>query len=164
MENHRKKAGPGQESVWDYPRPPRIEDTSKKIEVKFNGVTIASTKRAKRVLETSLPPVYYIPPDDVKTEHLTQTQRTTYCEWKGHARYFTVEVNGKITENAAWCYPQPTPGFEETKDYLAFYPLKMDECLVDGEKIEPHSSTYYGGWITKDIVGPFKGEPGTEEG
>jgi uncharacterized protein (DUF427 family) len=129
--------------------------------VVFNGVVIAETGRAKRVLETSHPPVYYIPPQDIKMEHLEPVSRTTWCEWKGWAAYYTVSVGDKQAEDAAWTYPDPTPGFEAIKGYLAFYPHLMDACYVDGERARPQAGGFYGGWITNDIVGPFKGEPGT---
>jgi uncharacterized protein (DUF427 family) len=161
MDRRRVTPGPGQESVWDYPRPPRVEDTSKHIQVVFNGVVIAETGRAKRVLETSHPPVYYIPPQDIKMEHLRRASRSSYCEWKGRAAYYTVSVGEKQAENAAWYYPDPTPGFEAIEGHLAFYPHVMDACYVDGEQVQAQAGGFYGGWITSDIVGPFKGEPGT---
>ncbi len=152
---------PGQESVWDYPRPPRLEDSPKHIQVVFNGVTIAATHRAKRVLETSHPPVYYIPPEDIKLEYLSASNRQSWCEWKGRASYYTLEVNGKRLPDAAWYYPSPTGAFTPLRDYVAFYPSLMDACFVDGEQVQAQAGDFYGGWITKDIVGPFKGEPGT---
>jgi len=154
--------GPGQESVWDYPRPPRLEDSPKHIQVIFNGVTIAETDRAKRVLETSHPPVYYIPPDDIKMEYLTMTPRTSWCEWKGQASYYTVVVGDKQAANTAWFYPKPPSGFESIKGYIAFYPHLMEACYVAGERVKAQVGEFYGGWITQDIVGPFKGEPGTQ--
>ena len=154
--------GPGQESVWDYPRPPRLEDSPKHIQVIFNGVTIAETDRAKRVLETSHPPVYYIPPDDIKMEYLTMTPRTSWCEWKGQASYYTIVVGDKQAANAAWFYPKPPSGFESIKGYIAFYPHLMEACYVAGERVKAQVGEFYGGWITQDIVGPFKGEPGTQ--
>jgi len=161
MNAKRIKPGSGQESVWDYPRPPRLEDSSKHIQVIFNDVTIADTRRAKRILETSHPPVYYIPPQDTKMDYLTSTARTTWCEWKGKATYYTVSVEDKHVESAAWYYPQPEPKFEQIKGYVAFYPSLMAACYVDGERVQAQAGDFYGGWITKDIVGPFKGEPGT---
>jgi uncharacterized protein (DUF427 family) len=149
--------GPGQESVWDYPRPPRIEACSKTIVVRFNGQVVAETQWAKRVLETSHPPVYYIPPDDVRTDCLRQSDRTTLCEWKGRAAYWDVTVDGLTAPNAAWSYPEPTPAFEAIRDHLAFYPGPMDSCTVDGVEVEAQPGRFYGGWITPDIVGPFKG-------
>jgi Uncharacterized protein conserved in bacteria len=163
MKTKRIEPGPGQESVWDYPRPPRVEDCEKHVEVFFNDILIADTHEAKRVLETSSPPVYYIPSKDIQMKHLVQTEKLTFCEWKGVAFYYTVVVHDKRAENAAWFYTDPTPGYEAIKDYVAFYPQKMDACYVDGELVKPQSGRFYGGWITSDIVGPFKGEPGTEE-
>jgi uncharacterized protein (DUF427 family) len=161
MKPKRIKPGPGQESVWDYPRPPRVEKTNKHIRVEFNSTVVADTHRAWRVLETSHPPVYYIPPDDIKMEYLTQTSQTSYCEWKGQAIYYTVSVGGKHASEAAWAYPHPTAGFESIKDCVAFYPQFMDVCTVDGEVVQSQPGGFYGGWITRDIVGPFKGELGT---
>jgi uncharacterized protein (DUF427 family) len=161
MNPKRITPGPGQESVWDYPRPPRLEDSPKHIQVVFNGAVIADTHRAKRVLETSHPPVYYIPPEDIKLEYLSLTQQTTWCEWKGQAAYYIITVGDKQARNAAWSYPRPTPGFEAMKHYIAFYPGRMDACYVDGERVQTQAGDFYGGWITGDIVGPFKGEPGT---
>ncbi len=152
---------PGQESVWDYPRPPRLEDSTRRIRVVFNGVTIADTRRAKRVLETSHPPVYYIPPEDIHMDYVTPTSRSTYCEFKGTARYYTIAVGDRTTENVAWSYPQPSPGYESLRDYIALYPGRMDACYVDDEQVQAQSGDFYGGWITSDIVGPFKGGPGT---
>jgi uncharacterized protein (DUF427 family) len=151
----------GQESVWDYPRPPRLEETSKHIQIIFNGVAIADTHHAKRVVETSHPPVYYIPPADIKLEYLVKSPRATYCEWKGQGAYYTVIVGDKQAENVGWYYPQPTDDFANIKDYVAFYPAPMDACYVDGEKVEPQPGGFYGGWITSDVVGPFKGAAGS---
>jgi uncharacterized protein (DUF427 family) len=152
---------PGQESVWDYPRPPRVEDTPKHIQIIFNGVVIADTHRAKRVLETSHPPVYYIPPEDIRMDCLKAGSGHSFCEWKGEARYYTVEVNNKLAENAGWYYPNPTRNFAAIQDHVAFYAAPMDTCLVEGEKARPQPGNFYGGWVTNDIVGPFKGESGT---
>ena len=157
----RIEPGPGQESVWDYPRPPRLEDTSKHIQIIFNGVTIVDTHDAQRVLETSHPPGYYIPPTDIKMEYLLLTPQSSFCEWKGRAGYYTIRVGDKEVQNAAWFYPNPTPAFTTIKDYVAFYAHLMDACYIDGEKVQPQPGNFYGGWITSDIVGPFKGEPGT---
>lgn len=161
MNLRRIEPGPGQESVWDYPRPPRLEDSTKQIQIIFNGVTIADTRAAKRVLETSHPPVYYIPPEDLKMEHLAEIPRSSFCEWKGRARYYTVSVGDRQATSAAWFYPNPTPAFASIKDYVAFYPSRMDACYLDGEKVQAQEGDFYGGWITKDIVGPFKGGLGT---
>jgi len=161
LKGKRIEPGPGQESVWDYPRPPRVEEVSKRIEVVFNGVKIADTVRAKRVLETSHPPVYYIPPQDVRLECLVEAAGSSFCEWKGRARYYTVVVDSRRAEKAAWSYPQPAAGYEAIRDHLAFYAGPMDACTVGGERVEPQPGGFYGGWITSKVVGPFKGEPGT---
>jgi uncharacterized protein (DUF427 family) len=153
--------GPGQESVWDYPRPPRLEDTSRHIQVVFNGIVIADTRRARRVLETSHPPIYYISPDDIQMQYLKPTSRSSMCEWKGSASYYAVTVAGKSAPDAAWTYRRPTPAFVTIRDYVAFYPQVMDSCTVDGEQVTPQPGEFYGGWITRDVVGPFKGEPGS---
>jgi uncharacterized protein (DUF427 family) len=152
---------PGQESVWDYPRPPRVEDSTRHIEVIFNGAVVADTRRSKRVLETSSPPVYYLVMEDVRMDFFAPTSSATLCEWKGQARYYTITVGGQSVESAAWSYPDPTPPFEELAGYIAVYPGKMDGCLLDGERVTPQAGDYYGGWITHEIVGPFKGEPDT---
>ena len=161
MNRSRIEPEPGQESVWDYPRPPRLENVDKKIKVVFGGVTLAYTTRAKRVLETSHPPVYYIPPEDVRMDYLTSTARRTVCEWKGAAGYYTVAVGHRIAEQAAWSYPRPTAAFAAIAGYVAFYPSRVDDCFVDGERVEAQPGDFYGGWITRDIVGPFKGDAGT---
>lgn len=152
---------PGQESVWDYPRPPRLEDCPKQIQVVFNEIIIVDTHQAKRVLETSHPPSYYIPPSDIRMEYLIETSKSSWCEWKGQAGYYTIRVGDKEAINAAWYYPSPTPEFVSLKNYVAFYPGRMDACFVDGERVQPQPGDFYAGWITSDIVGPFKGGPGT---
>ncbi len=122
---------------------------------------IAESSRAKRVLETSHPPVYYLPLEDVATGVLSPTSRTTICEFKGAARYYTVRGGSRVEENAAWSYPLPSPGFEALADHVAFYPGRMDECTIDGERVRAQAGDFYGGWITSDIGGPFKGAAGT---
>lgn len=161
MNQQQIAATPGQESVWDYPRPPRVEETGRHVQVVFEGEVIADTRRAKRVLETSHPPVYYIPPEDVRMDCLVATGRRTWCEWKGQASYYSLSTEGRRVENAAWCYPNPAPGYQAIQGYLAFYPGKMDACYLDGEQVQAQPGDFYGGWITGDIVGPFKGGPGT---
>ncbi|HEY9880593.1 MAG TPA: DUF427 domain-containing protein [Leptolyngbyaceae cyanobacterium] len=161
MYSQRIEPGPGQESVWDYPRPPRLEDSSRHLQVIFNGEIIADSQRAKRVLETSHPPVYYLPPDDIRMEFLSATPRSTFCEWKGAARYLTIQVGDRTAENAAWFYPSPTESFLPIQNYIAFYPSRMEACYVDGERVQAQPGDFYGGWITNDIVGPFKGSSGT---
>jgi uncharacterized protein (DUF427 family) len=152
-----RKTNAGQESVWDYPRPPKIEETEKRIRVVFNGEVVAESTRAKRVIETSHPPTYYIPEVDIRTEYLIHTSRKTVCEFKGVARYYSIEVNGKRVENACWSYPEPETGYTSIKDHYAFYAGSVDGCFVDEERVKPQPGCFYGGWITHDIVGPFKG-------
>ena len=149
------------ESVWDYPRPPAVEPTTERIRVVLGGTVVADTINAFRVLETSHPPVYYIPPDDINMSYVRLVQKGSWCEWKGQAVYFDIVVGGKIADKAAWSYPKPTPSIAAIKDHVAFYAGLMDRCLVDGEEVTPQPGGFYGGWITSDIVGPFKGEPGT---
>ncbi len=162
MNPERIAPGPGEESVWDYPRPPRLEQTDRHIEVVLFDTVIADSKSSWRVLETSHPPVYYLPPGDVSNQYLQKNSRTSFCEWKGLAEYVDVMVGDKIVEDAGWYYPEPTFGFEPIKDHIAFYPGKMSRCSIDGELVIPQPGGFYGGWITSEIIGPFKGEPGTE--
>ncbi len=157
----REAVKPGEESVWDYPRPAIHQSTGKHVEVIFNGVKIADTRRAIRVLETSHPPVFYFPPEDVRFEFFTRTARTSYCEWKGSANYYTITVEGKSAPDAAWAYLNPVAEFRSIRGYIAVYPSLMDACLVDGERARPQPGGYYGGWITHEIKGPFKGDHGT---
>ena len=122
---------------------------------------MADTHRAVRVLETSQAPVYYIPPADVGLQYLEAVQKTTLCEWKGQASYYTVAPGGRCVTDAAWTYHEPTAGYEAIRDHVAFYPQRMDQCLVDGEAAASMPGGFYGGWVTRDVVGPFKGAPGT---
>jgi len=149
------------ESVWDYPRPPRVEPSLQLIRVVFNGRTIAETNRALRLLETSHPPGYYIPPEDVQQHLLLPTSHQSYCEFKGLATYFTLKVGNKVSENAAWSYHNPATGYESIEDHVAFYPGRVDACYVDDERVQAQEGDFYGGWITSDIKGPFKGGPET---
>lgn len=153
--------GPGQESVWDYPRPPRLEPERRRITVVLGGVTVADTLGALRVLETSHPPTYYLPPADIDPACLEPAPGSSYCEWKGLARYWTVGAGGRRAEAAAWCYPSPTAEFAELADHVAFYCAAMDRCEVGGEAAEAQPGGFYGGWVTSWVVGPFKGRPGS---
>jgi len=165
----REPVGQGQESVWDFPRPAIWQDCSKSVRVEFAGQIIAQTTRSRRVLETSHPPTYYIPPDDIHVEYCVLNAKQSYCEWKGQASYFDItvaqEVDGKkierLAKNAAWFYSNPTRSFQGIKSYVAFYAHLMDSCFVDDEKVDAQAGSFYGGWVTKDIVGPIKGGPGT---
>jgi uncharacterized protein (DUF427 family) len=153
--------GPGQESAWEYPRPPRLEPTSRHLRVVLAGHVVAETSRGLRVLETSHPPNYYFPPDDVDGAVLDRSEGASFCEFKGRAHYFDVRVGTCIAANAAWGYDAPSAAFAPLRGYVAFYPAPMDECSVDGELVVPQPGGFYGGWITSDVVGPFKGAPGT---
>lgn len=155
------KLDPGQESVWDYPRPPRLERVSDKLCVTFAGETIAETTQGYRVLETSHPPVYYFPPIDVRCSLLIAQSGHSFCEFKGTAKYWTLDSRGVRSENAAWSYPDPTKAFRAIKDFLAFYASRVDGCWVGDARVRAQAGDFYGGWITHRIIGPFKGGPGT---
>ncbi len=148
--------------MWDYPRPPRVEDSGRRVRVVVGGATVVDTRRSKRVLETSSPPVYYVPMSGVDMAYLRPATGTTFCEWKGTAAYFDVVVGERASRRAAWAYPEPSPGYEALRGHVAFYPGRVDACYVDDERVRPQPGQYYGGWVTDEIVGPFKGEPGTE--
>jgi uncharacterized protein (DUF427 family) len=153
---------PGQESVWDYPRPPRLEKAQGLVRLRFGGILIAETRNALRVLETSHPPTYYIPMQDIAAKYLKKAAGESFCEWKGMAQYFSLSVDGKIAEKVAWYYPNPSPAFAALKNHVAFYAAPLDECTVNGEQVQAQPGGFYGGWITSNIVGPFKGIPGSE--
>lgn len=154
--------GPGQESVWDYPRPPRIEPAPARLRAIIGETVIAETINGVRVLETSHPPVYYFPPDDIRMDLFAPAHGTTFCEFKGRASYLDYIGPGKRIERIAWFYPQPVPAFAALAGYCAVYAGKTDACFVGDERVDSQRSGFYGGWITSNIVGPFKGEPGTE--
>ena len=149
------------ESVWDYPRPPRVETSTRRARVVHGGVTVADTTRALRVLETSHPPAYYIPPDDVRMEYLRPNRRRTFCEFKGQANYYDLVVGDRVVRGAAWSYADPAPGYEAIRDHVAFYAGRVDACYLDDELVAAQAGEFYGGWVTADIDGPFKGGPGT---
>jgi uncharacterized protein (DUF427 family) len=151
------------ESVWDYPRPPRVEPLDRHVRVILGGETIAESDRGLRVLETAGPPTIYVPREDVRDDVLIQAEDVhTECEWKGTASYVHAEAGGKRAQRVAWYYRDPKPGYEELKDHLAFYPRRVDAAYLDDEQVTPQPGAYYGGWITAEIEGPFKGEPGSE--
>ena len=154
-------AGPGQRSVWDFPRPPAVEPEAARVRISHRGIDLADTSSALRVLETSHPPVYYLPPDDVDTSALVATARTSSCEFKGLARYWDVRLAGDVLHDVAWSYPAPAPGYEALAGHLAFYAGPFDRCTVGDEQVTPQPGGFYGGWVTAGYTGPFKGEPGT---
>lgn len=153
---------PQPESVWDYPRPPALEATAKHLVVMFNGRIVADTVHGFRVLETSHPPVYYFPPDDIDMSLVRPAPGSSFCEWKGSAGYVDIVVDDRVARQAGWFYEQPTPSFAAIAGYVAFYASRVDECRVDDEVVTPQPGGFYGGWITHDVVGPFKGVPGSQ--
>ena len=152
----------GQESVWSYPRPPRLQRVHQQIRVEFGGLVLAETTQGYRLLETGSPPAYYFPPTDVRIAYLILSARQTVCEWKGMARFWSIQIGKRMTIDAAWSYPNPGEKYKNITNYLAFFPGKVDACYVGKQKVKIQTGELYGGWITSKILGPFKGEPGTE--
>ena len=153
--------GPGQVSVWDFPRPPRLAPDGREVIVRWGGVELARTRRAVRVLETAHPPSWYLPWDDVVRHLLQPAGGGSFCEWKGPARYWSLVQSGRHLPGVAWSYPQPLAGAEALAACVAFYPAALD-CSVDGAAVRPQPGGFYGGWITPELVGPFKGDAGSE--
>lgn len=151
----------GQRSVWDFPRPPALLPLARVVRVEAGGRVIAETRAAFQVLETASPPTVYVPPADVEPGVLVQTATRTICEWKGRAVHSDVVVAGRRYADAAWAYLDPFPEFAHLRDWPSFHPARVDRCLLDDEVVEPQAGGYYGGWITRDLAGPFKGEPGS---
>lgn len=150
------------ENVWDYPRPPRLEPCGKAVEIHLGGERIAASDRAMRVLETSHPPTIYVPQEDFVPGALVPSPaRQTFCEFKGTASYFDVHGGGEVKEAAAWFYPEPVPAFAGLAGHVAVYPGLMERCVLGGEEVQAQEGDFYGGWITSDVEGPFKGAPGT---
>ena len=149
------------ESVWKYPRPPRLERGPWRIEVRHGLVTVVDAPVAHRVLETSQPPAYYVHPDHVRTDLLAASTTTSFCEWKGLASYVDLTIGAVPVTDAGWRYDHPTAGFEAIAGHYAFYAQKIDSCSVDGEQVSANEGAFYGGWITTNVTGPFKGAPGT---
>lgn len=147
--------------MWDYPRPPAVEPVAERVVVRLGGVVVADTTDAVRVLETSHPPVYYLPVADLAPGTLEPAEGSSMCEFKGRARYFDVRGGGVTAPRAAWNYPTPEPGYEQLRERVAVYPSAMDSCEVAGEVVQAQEGDFYGGWITSRVVGPFKGGAGT---
>ncbi len=158
---NRIQPDPSRESVWDYPRPPRVEPCKHRVRVEFSGETIADTTGAFRLLERSHPPSYYIPQEDVRGEFFTASSRRSFCEFKGEACYWDLKVGARVSRDAAWSYPSPNQSYLPLRDCFAFYPSRVDACFVGEERVHPQAGDFYGGWITANVVGPFKGGPGT---
>ncbi|WP_299452616.1 DUF427 domain-containing protein [uncultured Microscilla sp.] len=153
---------PGQESVWDYPRPPKLENTNKTLRVIYNDTVIAQTNQGMRILETSHPPTYYFPPEDVHLEYLELVEnKTSFCEYKGAASYYNLRLEGRVVQNVAWFYANPLPKYQALKNHLCFYASKVSACYVNDELVQAQEGDFYGGWITSQIVGPFKGGANT---
>jgi uncharacterized protein (DUF427 family) len=150
------------ENVWDYPRPPAVEVCSRRVRVELAGVVLGESDRALRVLETSHPPTIYLPPEDVRMDLLVASRaRSTWCEFKGAARYLDADIEARRYTDVAWTYPDPAAAYERLTDHVAFYPTRVDAAWLDDERVLPQDGDFYGGWITADLVGPFKGAPGT---
>ncbi|HVF78062.1 MAG TPA: DUF427 domain-containing protein [Solirubrobacteraceae bacterium] len=149
------------ESVWDYPRPPALVRCERRVRVELGGVTVADSTAAWRVLETSHPPTIYVPPEDIATGSIRTAAGSSFCEWKGVATYFDVVACQRREERAAWAYPDPAAPYEALRDHVAFYPGRMDACRLDDELVQSQPGDFYGGWISADLRGPFKGAPGT---
>lgn len=147
--------------MWDYPRPPRLEEFRGSITVELGGEVIASTERAWRVLETSHPPTYYLPAAAFRDGALRETTGSSWCEWKGQANYYDLVAGDRVAERAAWTYHRPTPGFEPIAHAIAVMAADVDRCTVNGETVQPQPGGFYGGWITSKVAGPFKGVPGS---
>lgn len=160
------RPGPGQESVWDFPRPPRVEAVAERVRVVFAGKTIADSVAALRVVETSGAPCYYVPPEDCAEQALITTAHWTLCEWKGVAYAYDVVVGGHRVRDGAWSYAEPLDdlglGYARIAGFFAFYPAKMDACFLGDERVAPQPGGYYGGWVTARLTGPIKGGPGSE--
>jgi uncharacterized protein (DUF427 family) len=149
------------ESVWDYPRPPRLERTGARVTIVHAGQVIVDSEQCRRVLETSHPPVYYVPRDDIADGVLEPGTGRSHCEFKGVAAYWDLVVGDVRVPQVGWSYARPTPAYTDITDAVAFYPSRVDECRVGGELVRAQEGDFYGGWITADIAGPFKGGPGT---
>jgi uncharacterized protein (DUF427 family) len=158
----RGSAGSGQESVWDDPRPPKVVPDGRRVRVEVGGEIVADTVRAVRVLEMVGAPCWYLPPEDVRSDLLRPAPGTTVCEWKGVASYLDVVVGERVARRAAWAYRDPNPGYEDLRRRIAFYGGRIDAAWVDDDRVVPQPGHFYGGWITPEITGPTKGEPGTE--
>ena len=154
--------GPGQRSVWDFPRPPAVERVLDRVTIEFGGQTIVDTQACLRVNETASPPTYYVPRADIVPNVLVPGGGLSMCEWKGRARYFDLRVGAHTSQQAAWDYPSVSAEYAALADHVAFYASRVDRCTVAGEVVRPQAGQFYAGWITSDLTGPFKGDPGTQ--
>jgi uncharacterized protein (DUF427 family) len=150
------------EHVWDYPRPPVVRPAAQTVRIELAGRRLADSAHALRVLETSHPPTVYIPRSDIDADLLAESARAaTWCEYKGRARYVDAVIDGRRVPAIGWFYPEPSPGYERLREHIAFYPGRVDEAWLGEERVLAQDGAFYGGWITSDLVGPFKGAPGT---
>ena len=154
--------GPGQESVWSFPRPAIAQPSDARVVIEHAGIVVADTRASIRTIETSHPPSYYIPRADITAGVLRRTTGSSFCEWKGAAQYWDVVIGDIVLPRVGWRYPSPTPGFAALRDHVAFYAAPFDRCSVDGETVVPQPGVFYGGWITRAFTGPFKGAPGSQ--
>lgn len=161
LPDQQSKSLPGHESVWDYPRPPRLEKVHESLKVVFGNCVVAETKRGYRILETSHPPVYYFPRSDVREGFLVREPGSSFCEFKGRAEYWSLSVQGDVAKRTAWSYADPVLEFSAIADFIAFYASRVQECWVGEDRVKPQEGDFYGRWITDRILGPFKGGPGT---
>ena len=153
--------GPGQQSVWSYPRPAIAQSCAAHVMIEHDGQVIADTHASVRTLETSHPPTYYIPPDSIAAGVLRRAEGYSFCEWKGSAVYWDARIGATVMHRVGWSYPDPTRAFVSLRDHVAFYASPFDRCSVDGATVVPQPGDFYGGWITPDLAGPFKGVPGS---
>jgi uncharacterized protein (DUF427 family) len=149
------------ENVWDYPRPPALVRCERRVRIELGGITIADSTRALRVLETSHPPTIYVPRADVAEGVLRATAHTSFCEWKGRAAYEDVAAGGRLVERGAWHYPDPAAPYAALAGHVSFYPGRMDGAWLGAERVRAQPGDFYGGWITRDLRGPYKGGAGT---
>ncbi|WP_288414855.1 DUF427 domain-containing protein [uncultured Novosphingobium sp.] len=161
MKPWRDPVAAGQESVWDYPRPAVAQLSDRHVRIAHRGIVVAETRQAVRTLETSHPPTWYLPPHAITPGLLIPSGRRSFCEWKGEARYWHVRIGSEELRDVAWSYPQPTASFAILRDHVAFYAAPFDHCTIDGEQVRPQPGGFYGGWITSDLAGPFKGIEGS---
>lgn len=156
------EAESGQESVWDYSRPPRVVPDERRVSVRVGNTVLADTRAAFRILETASAPTFYVPPRDLRRDLLRPAGGGSWCEWKGRAAYWSVVLPHSVVESAGWSYAEPWPGYEAIAHYVSFYPALL-ECYVEGERASPQPGGFYGGWVTSDVVGPIKGAAGTSD-
>jgi len=149
------------ECVWDYPRPPALQACTRRVRIELGGRVIADSVDALRILETSHPPTIYVPPADIDATCFEPARGSSYCEWKGIASYLDVVAGERRERAAGWTYRDPVAAYAQLRDHVAVYPGRMDACWLDDERVQAQEGDLYGGWITADVVGPFKGAPGT---